>query len=134
MNFFFSKINSFGKITFRLKLTFFLSIVETPGQRKESTVSINMTDLPQDPEIRFAKAIIEGDEEIVRQILESSLHPMENNNNVVMKNFNVSKIDSCTSDNFQEDLSFSHISPLDLAALHNQVSILDLILDYSLGK
>ena len=93
-----------------------------------------MTDLPQDPEIRFAKAIIEGDEEIVRQILESSLHPMENNNNVVMKNFNVSKIDSCTSDNFQEDLSFSHISPLDLAALHNQASILDLLLDYSLGK
>ena len=91
-----------------------------------------MTDLPQDPESKFAKAIIEGNEEIVGQFLDSSFkNPMENNN-VVMKNLNVSKID--TSDNFKDDLNFSHISPLDLAALHNQVSILDQILDYSLGK
>ena len=82
-----------------------------------------MTKLPDDPESKFAKAIVDGDENIVAELLKS-------NEKCILDHIDVSKIESYSL----KDLNVSQINPLDLAALHNQVSIMDQILDYSLGK
>jgi hypothetical protein len=54
----------------------------------KDTTAIHLTELPEDPEVRFAKAIIDGDVESVEEVLKL-LKPDEK---CVLMNINIQKI------------------------------------------
>ena len=86
-----------------------------------------MSKLPEDPETKLAKAIIDGQDETVIETLKK----FKPNENCVLKEIDVSKLHS--DNDLMDHVPDGLVHPLDLAAFLDQLSILDQILDYALG-
>lgn len=95
-------------------------------QTTKDSIAIQLAELPEDPEVRFAKAIIDGDLEVVSEVLKK-LKPDES---CVLMNINVTKIADIAE---LSSLSLTQINPLDLAAHYGHDLILDHLIDYGLG-
>ena len=101
--------------------------VKNKKKESSSSVAINMSKLPEDPETKLAKAIIDGQDETVIEILKK----FKPNENCVLREIDVSKLHS--DNDLMDHVPDGLLHPLDLAAFLDQLSILDQILDYALG-